>query len=395
MKQRFVTIIGLLLDTVLMMAQTNPQPGYIITNENDTIRGTIDYLSDMRNMHGCHFRADGAQDFQTYKPGEICGYRLMNNGIFYVTRTFMIGDKEETIFAEYLLQGGVSLYYARDTHMQYYFWVDEDGRIARMAYDGEKAVDDNIYRRKRIMEVSQMLGKSADAQKRLWKTDYSSKDLVDLTREYDETYCTDAGECVQFVFDAKKKYAMKLRFRVEAGIDFNKVRNKHYTGENWIETNCTTPYLGIGADMQIPRFSKNLSLETLLTVNKKSGSEEEIDYLQKVTAMHFEYYDLGLQLGLSFKLLPQGKISPFVRGGLAMNEMFGIETENMDHYKIGHNDQDFRTRLGMGFYIGTGADIAIGTHSIRIVANYLTHNNDDMAILTKSKAFSIGLGYCF
>ena len=209
--KKFVTLIGLMLTAMSMAAQTNPQPGYIITNENDTIRGTIDYLSDIKNMYACHFRADGAQDFQKYKPGEISGYRLTNNGIFYVTRTFMIGDKEETIFAEYLLQGGVSLYYARDSHMQYYFWVDEDGKIARMAYDGEKAgisADENTFRKQRIMEVSQLMKKSPDAQKRLWKTDYSSKDLVDLTREYDETYCTDAGECVLFVFDSKKKYGL-------------------------------------------------------------------------------------------------------------------------------------------------------------------------------------------
>lgn len=390
-----IVLLLCLLAVITVKAQTNPQPGYIITNENDTIRGTVNYLSDIRNMHGCHFRADGAEDFQIYKPGEIRGYRLMNNGIFYVTRTFMVGNKEETIFAEYLLQGGVSLYYVRDTHMQYYYWVDEDGKVAILAYDGKKVVDDNTYRRKRIMEVSQMLGKSADAQKRLWKTNFSSKDLVDLTREYDEAYCADAGECVQFVYDAKTKFALKVRFRVEAGVDFNKVRNKHYTGENWIETSCTTPYLGIGADFQIPRFSKNLSLETMLTVNKKSGSENEIDYLQKVTAMHFEYYDLALQLGLAVKLLPEHRICPFIRGGFALNEMFGIETENMEHYKIGHNEQDFRTRLGMGFYVGAGTDIAIGNHSLRVVANYLTHNNDDMAILTKSKAFTIGLGFCF
>lgn len=395
--KRLVSFIGLLFATIPMVAQTNPQPGYIITNENDTIRGTIDYLSDTRNMYTCHFRADEAQDFHKYKPGEISGYRLSNSGIFYVTRSFMIGDKEETIFAEYLLKGGVSLYYARDTHTQYYYWVDEDGKVARMAYDGEKAstLSDDSYRKKMIVEVSQMLRKSSDAQKRLWKTDYSSKDLVDLTREYDEMFCTDAGECVQFVFDAKKKYSLKVRFRIEAGVDLNTVRNKHYTGENWIETSCTTPYIGVGAEFQIPRFSKNLSLESMLTVNKKSGSEEEIDYLQKVTSMHFEYYDLALQLGFAFKLLPQHRVCPLVRGGFAMNEMFGIETENMNHYKIGHNDQDFRTKLGMGFYIGAGADIAIGIHSLRVVANYLTHNNDDMAILTKSKAFTIGLGFCF
>ena len=32
-----------------LAAQVNPQKGYIITNGNDTIYGTIDYLTDARN----------------------------------------------------------------------------------------------------------------------------------------------------------------------------------------------------------------------------------------------------------------------------------------------------------------------------------------------------------
>lgn len=59
--KKVVTFIMSLLYVVVMTAQTNPQPGYIITN------------------------TDGAEDFQKYKPGEISGYRLTNNGIFYVT----------------------------------------------------------------------------------------------------------------------------------------------------------------------------------------------------------------------------------------------------------------------------------------------------------------------
>ena len=110
--------------------------------------------------------------------------------------------------------------------------------------------------------------------------------------------------------------------------------------------------------------------------------------------MHVEYYDLELQLGLAIHLLPGRRVCPFVRGGFSANEMLGIETENMEHYKIGRHEQDFRTRLGAGFYVGAGADIAIGSHSLRVVANYVTHNNDDMAILTKSRAFTIGLGFC-
>lgn len=395
MKKIFISmLLGL---PVLAQGQTNPQEGYIITNENDTVRGTIDYLSDIRNMHTCLFKADGDETYRKYMPGEISGYRLTNSGIFYVTRTFMIGDKEETIFAEYLLQGGVSLYYARDTHMQYYFWIDEDGKIARMAYDGERSdvpSDDVLFRKKRIAEVGQLLGKSADAQKRLWKTNYSAADLVDLTREYDETFCTSAGECVLFKSDVQKRTGLKVRFRAEAGICFNTIRNKHFTGENWVESDCSSPYIGVGADFSIPRFSQYLHLETMLTFNKKSGSPEEVDYLNHVKAMHVEYYDLELQLGLTAHLLPGHSVCPFIRGGLSVNEMLGIKTENMEHYKIGRHEQDFRTRLGVGFYVGAGADIAIGTHSLRVVANYVTHNNDDMAILTKSRTFTIGLGFC-
>lgn len=398
MKKEIICIIMVLGMAVATHAQTNPQPGYIITNENDTIWGTIDYLSDFQNQRACLFKADGAQTYREYKPGDISGYRLSTSGIFYVTRTFVIGDAERAVFAEYLLQGGVSLYYARDVHTQYYFWVDEDGKTARMVYDGERSSlssDDRQLRKSRIIEVSQLLGRSAEAQKRLWKTNYSASDLIDLTREYDETYCTDAGDCIQFKSDTKKRTGLKVRLRVEAGVDFNTVRNKHYTGENWIETSCTYPYFGIGADLNLPRFSRLLNLETLLKIDKKSGSHEEVDYLKKVTSMHFEYYDLELQLGLAVRFLPNSMVRPFVRGGLSVNEMLGIKTENMEHYKIGRHEQDFRTRLGMGYYVGIGADISVKGHTIRIAGNYVTHNNDDMAILTKSRAFSVGIGFCF
>ena len=102
MTKSLLVILSLLGMSVLAQAQTNPQPGFIITNENDTIWGTIDYLSDLRNMNACLFKAGNEQTYHEYKPEEISGYRLSNNGIFYVTRTLMIGNTEKTVFAEYL-----------------------------------------------------------------------------------------------------------------------------------------------------------------------------------------------------------------------------------------------------------------------------------------------------
>ena len=35
----------------MLHAQLNPKPGFVITNQNDTIYGTIDYLSDKKCAH--------------------------------------------------------------------------------------------------------------------------------------------------------------------------------------------------------------------------------------------------------------------------------------------------------------------------------------------------------
>ncbi len=85
-------LLSLAAMPVQLAAQVNPQKGYIITNGNDTIYGTIDYLTDARNV------------------------KEADDGIFYVSRLFNDGERQELLFAEFLLQGGVSLnrYYHDD-----------------------------------------------------------------------------------------------------------------------------------------------------------------------------------------------------------------------------------------------------------------------------------------
>lgn len=83
---KYITIL-LLSFTLPLSAQVNPQRGYILTNKNDTIRGTIDFRSEAKNAQSCRFKADNASEYRSYQPGEIQGYRLDDDGVFYVTRT--------------------------------------------------------------------------------------------------------------------------------------------------------------------------------------------------------------------------------------------------------------------------------------------------------------------
>ena len=108
MKRINLILLLLAIMSVKLTAQVNPQKGYIITNNNDTIHGTIDYLTDAQNAKICLFRKAGESDYKSLTPADIRGYRLADDGIYYVSRLFTGGEEEdqqqELLFAEFLLQ---------------------------------------------------------------------------------------------------------------------------------------------------------------------------------------------------------------------------------------------------------------------------------------------------
>ena len=73
-----------------LAAQVNPQKGYVITNENDTVYGTIDYLTDAQNVKACLFQKAGESEYKSLSPSDIKGYRLADDGIYYVSRLFSV-----------------------------------------------------------------------------------------------------------------------------------------------------------------------------------------------------------------------------------------------------------------------------------------------------------------
>jgi hypothetical protein len=115
--KRIVFTLFLLFTSSLtvLWAQVNPKPGYIITLGGDTLRGTIDYRTDGRNARVCLFCREGDTEFGRYSPADISGYRLTDNGAFYVSRRVPIDGEEKTLFLEYLIKGGVSLSTIRKT----------------------------------------------------------------------------------------------------------------------------------------------------------------------------------------------------------------------------------------------------------------------------------------
>ena len=165
----------------------NPLKGYVITNTNDTIQGTIDYLTGKENAEACHFLKDGETTYRIYRPGEILGYRVNEGGAYYVSRTLPLDGKDSTFFAEYLLQGGVSLYRYEDEKRTLFYMVDGKGKVATIKKeDYEKYKKEEAARRKRnnLQEAAAIMYISPEATRDLWQKNITAANLVRTTRRY-------------------------------------------------------------------------------------------------------------------------------------------------------------------------------------------------------------------
>ena len=67
-----------------VFAQGNYKEAYIITLQNDTVYGFVDFSTDENNSKQCNFKKTlSATDVTQYAPGEIYGYRFVEEGKFY------------------------------------------------------------------------------------------------------------------------------------------------------------------------------------------------------------------------------------------------------------------------------------------------------------------------
>lgn len=377
-------------------AQQNPHKGFILTCNNDTVYGTIDYRSGTKNAQKCIFRAEGSNEYKEYSPGEIKGYRFLNDGVFYVTRTFPVDGTDKTFFAEFMVQGGLSLYRHKEDDRDYYYFEDENGKVAVLkdtntSFDTGRQEMEN--KRDNYQDVSQMLGKSPEAVNRLWKSGASPKKLTELTRRYNNEFCTSHGDCILFEYSPEDAKSAQIKFRVEAGVKIGETTATNKTEEySDRKFDAVIPQVGLGMDILFPRFNRNTSLQALLKLGYLSVSD---DYEQ--TSVYNRDYkvkalDIELQIGAAYSFIPAKRFSPLIRGGFTISNLAGLDTENMNNYKISGMSS---SSIDVGLYAGIGGEMTVGGHKVSLTANYV--NNTCLADPSGLKRYfvSVAAGFRF
>lgn len=375
-KTKLILFWGLL--PLQLLAQINPKAGCVLTTAGDTICGTIDYLTDTRNAEVCLFKADGQDRYQRFTPDDLQAWWLQEGGIYYVRGTFPVDGQQKTFFAEYLLKGGVSLYHHVENDFDYYYTVDEQGNVAEfkrnnyLTLNSKKERDD--AKRRDLSDIYSMLRQSQEAREALWRSnELTSRTLTRIVRRYNEQYCTDAGDCVVYQYDAKHSNSQVLHFRAEAGVVSGTLKDTDVDdlGTSYEYGRCTTALLGVGLDIALPRMSRHLFVQGMLFASKWSAENLDGFYNRKITA-----YDFSLQVGPVYRFLPDTKWTPFVKAALAINILATNIKKNGEPY-------DNPSMLNTGVAFGGGIEGCIGSHRLSVVGSY-----DPRRLLLNSRVYN-------
>ena len=340
MKKALFLLAAALCGSMAVWAQQNPVKGYVITNTGDTIHGTIDYQTRGKLARSCHFLPEGETTYVTYQPGQIAGFRMLDDGVFFVTRRFPVDGEQQTIFAEYLLQGGMNLYRYEDTwtNAQFYL-VDSDGKVALVKDPGDLSAYTPEDAKKKHDEALQpamdMLKKSDKALKQLLFGPITAKKMLLITREYNNEYCQEDGDCVVFQYNAKRSSTFTPHFRIHADYMLGRL---HLDQEG--ERNFSAPRVGLGCDFEFKRVRPGFSLQTMLLFSMWEWPEPDSDVTEKALYV-------ALNVGPSYVFQPKKRVSPFVRAGIVNLYAF----------------------LPFGLYAGGGVDFKVGKQHLRAGVN--------------------------
>ncbi len=398
----FAALLVYLGANVTIKAQTNPQEGYIITNQGDTIHGIINYLTDAKNAKTCLFQKNGDSQFVAYTPRDIQAYRLANDGIYYVSREFTEKQKAGAagmpIFAEFLIKGGISLYRYNVEGCDYYQFVNSDGQSAMIKDDGlntDLSYSDKLQVRKSNMQsVALLLYRSPKLLDKLWKSQLNAENVTDIVKNYNERFCTEEGECIQFRYDRKKAATIGYQLFVGVGVNFAEYWYTTKEVGDWFSG--VAPKVTVGVELLPLRTEQHWLFSAALGYSRCNFDAKNIIHKNHEKAQ-LEVNHFDIDLGAAFYPLSKtSKIRPFLRGGIS-SMLLSSKAKNMvftDVYTEGDkqalarlNDGEKHTTVGIGWVLGAGIDVG----RFRIGADYKKWNSDN----PESHLFSATLAVLF
>lgn len=405
MKKTLLLLVAVLLIQTIVYAQSNYKPGIIITNQNETVRGLIDYRTDDMNARQCRFKNDENSQEKIYHPGDISTYKF-DDGKYYVSRNVETDSIQTEVFLEFLVEGIINLYYCKLDGQAYYFFEDEKGKIVSYTQRPERLNDkgyysqDNRYRGliRYYFQGNQSIAKQAD------KMDFNQKSFINIAKKYHDDVCTTGEECIVYVNKKPDEAAVKFTFSAYAGIQqstyiFDINDKSSHSSKN------ISPVIGLQANMMNPRWSKSFAVHLEVAFSQFKNKSDRIPESANTPGYYyvFDYKALNISPKMGIKYIyPKYKLRPTIGAGIIYTMLLSPSCKRYTVYKSGNstNPTNYKLRKNHpGYYINIGAEYGLKNNSavfMRVaMENYLkgdrmqTNGND------KIKTPNLIFGYTF
>ncbi len=312
--KRELLIFALLLLSIEGWAQRDYRKGYIVTHEQDTIYGWIDYRGDVRNAKVCSFKRTDTDKATEYSPSDIMAYRYIDSK-YYVSRNISDDDAPKQVFLEYLVNGVANLYYYRDENTNEHYYIEKDNNIKELKVEKREVRVDGKTQVKTInsyVGVLKAMLNVWDMGDEIDKAKLEHESLINIAKDYHHYACTDGSECVVY---EKKKPLVAMRIGPVVGADLSMINMKSQDVEGYDFDPSTNFMIGANLNFFMPRLNEKIFLQ-LQAVYTRYYFFSAYQASHKATDVHFK--SNALQIGAAVKYeYPKGRWRPTFAAGAA------------------------------------------------------------------------------
>ncbi|MEQ8239912.1 MAG: outer membrane beta-barrel protein [Cyclobacteriaceae bacterium] len=307
-----LTLILLLIIVGSSYGQNDFRSGFIITLDNDTIQGQVDYRSNSKNYESCIFR--GEQDETEYYPIQILGFGY-NNDKFFSSKII------DGSFVEVLVDGDISLFMSKGK-----FYIKKDtsyfeleSRVEKVEINGKVGTKETSKWRGILSYLISDCFPNSNAQTANIKFD--EKSLTRLIIKYNKCKGSEFTE-----FKASKPQT-KFDFGVTVGLSKSQIQTSARSGFFYYlddSYSSVDPSIGVLFAFSFPRITEKISFQGEFHFLKSSYSslvilESPTEFIsESPTEYHDTFIELStLTIPFSMKYsFPEKKYGVYLQAGI-------------------------------------------------------------------------------
>ncbi len=327
MPTKIFTLFSLILFlSFKCLSQTNYQPGFYITLENDTIHGLINDFSGVGNFRNCQFKSDKSTKSEKFLPTDILAYQFQD-GRHFLSKKIYVDSVQRHAFVEFMVDGISDLYFFRDNDNYFYIIENEKGEVIEL--QREKATDIKIAENKwdpwlHIRKLKVAFSDCMEIQPQIDKADFSHKSLIKLTRDY-HNYVCDEYECIVY---EKKMGLPSIYIAPIIGMSFSNVSfTEGFLSRFQFDQSINTFYGG-QIDAVLSMVNKGLSMQFEVLYQKNNYYGTYTDQLDTYYQLYINSNLLQYSLMAKYKWF-LGAIRPSLALGVSFNSLKGLDFDEI------------------------------------------------------------------